>query len=217
MKSVVAHIAVLLWLSLLLGLVNLPGMAAGKQPPSESLAGLRPGVSTIRDAVQRYGAQSIILPGWTEFYAGGGRATHAYNWTISAGYGARALSVETTIGENTVNVVMVDRYPALSTSRGLRVFMPESDAWAHYGMPDFVFEWTVLRPSVVELFYLDEGLIVVLSQVPGRRNWTITKLILTYPGNLNNAVAMRARQALATREVEDITQSYRVWSRMAQP
>jgi len=121
------------------------------------------------------------------------------------------------VGQTTVNVVMVDRHPLLGTSRGLRVFMPESDAWARYGMPDYAFEWTVLRPSVVELFYLDEGLIVVLSQVPGRLNWTITKLILTYPSYLFNAVSMRERQSLATHQVIDITRSYLVWTRMAQP
>jgi len=217
MKTVVAHLTVLIWLSLLLGLVSQPGMASRPQSPSESLAGLVPGVNTVRDAVQRFGAYDIVLPGWTEFYAGGGRATHAYNWTIGATYGDQALSVESTIGENTLNVVMVDRYPALATSRGLRVFMPDYEALARYGMPDFAFEWTVLNPSVIELFYIDKGLIIVLSQVPGLRNWTITKLILTYPGYLNNAVAMRERQALATHDVTDITRSYRVWSRMAQP
>jgi|GEM_PF-2157188 len=217
MKTDVAHIAVIILLSLMLGLVNLPGMAADMKPPSETLAGLKPGVSSVKDAVQQLGSYSIITTGWTEFYAGGGRATSAYNWTIGGGYGTRALSVETTVGQTTVNVVLVDRHPLFGTSRGLRVFMPESDVWARYGMPDYAFEWTVLRPSVVELFYLDEGLIVVLSQVPGRLNWTITKLILTYPSYLFNAVSMRERQSLATHQVIDITRSYLVWTRMAQP
>jgi len=217
MKTVVAHLAILMWLSLLLGLVSAAGAAIGLRPPAETLAGLKPGANTISDAVHQYGSYDIMLPGWTEFYAGGGRATHAYDWTIGGTYGGRALSLESTIGSNTINVVMVDRYPALATSRGLRVFMTESVAWALYGMPDFAFEWTILDPSVIELFYMEQGLIVVLSQVPGRDNWTITKLVLTYPGYLSNAVAMRERQALATHDVEDITQSYRVWSRMARP
>lgn len=216
MKSVVAHLAVLTGLFLLVGLGSRAGAAEGLKPSPESLAGLRPG-DTIREATERYGSYSIILPGFTEFYAGGGRATHAYNWTVGGTYGGRALSVETTLGSNVINVVMLDRFPALATARGLRVFMPEAAAMQLYGMPDFAFEWTVFNPSVIELFYIDPGLIVVLSQLPGQSNWTITKLILTYPGYLNNAVAMRERQALATRDVQDITRMYRVWSRMAVP
>ncbi|MHB0937212.1 MAG: hypothetical protein ACYDCO_02255 [Armatimonadota bacterium] len=216
MKSVVAHLAILIWLLLLVGLVSQAGAADGLKPPPESLAGLKPG-DTVGEATNRYGTYSIILPGFTEFYAGGGRATHAYDWTIGATYSGRALSVETTIGSKTINVVMVDRFPTLATSRGLRVFMPEDAVRELYGMPDFAFEWTVFRPSVIELFYLDRGLIVVLSELPGQTNWTVTKLILTYPDYLSNAVAMRERQALATREIQDITRMYRVWARMAQP
>lgn len=216
MKSVVAHLAILIWFIFAVGLVSQAGAAEKLKLPSESLAGLKPG-NAIGEATERYGSYDIILPGFTEFYAGGSRATHAYNWTIGSTYGGRALSVESTYGSKTINVVMVDRYPALGTSRGLQVFMPEDAVWQLYGTPDFAFEWTVLDPSVVELFYLDEGLIVVLSQLPGRPNWTVTKLILTYPDYLNNAVAMRERQGLATHDVQDITRIYRVWSRMAQP
>jgi len=216
MKSVVAHLTILIGFILAVGMVSQAGAAEKLQSPSESLAGLKPG-NAIGTATERYGSYDIVLPGFTEFYAGGSRGTNAYNWTIGSTYGERALSLESTYGSKTIHVVMVDRYPGLGTSRGLQVFMPEDAVGQIYGMPDFAFEWTVLDPSVIELFYIDEGLIVVLSQMPGRPNWTVTKLILTYPDYLNNAVAMRERQGLASHDVQDITRMYRVWSRMAQP
>jgi hypothetical protein len=69
----------------------------------------------------------------------------------------------------------------------------------------------------MELYYMNQGLVVILDQIPGRSNWTITKLVLTYPAYLRNAVALRTREALATGHVLDITNSYRVWARMAVP
>ena len=219
--TVSAYYALLISFLLLVGLAGArPGLTAGvapPPPPSESLAGLVPGVSRVSDAVNQFGAYDIILPGFAEFFVGGGRATKSYEWSIGLTLGQRILTVEATIGEEVINLVIADQHPGLATSRGLRPLLPEHAAWELYGMPDFAFEWTFFQPSILELFYLDEGLILIMKQVPGRLNWTITRIILTYPSYLGNAVVLRVRESLATHNVRDITYSYRVWSQMAVP
>lgn len=147
----------------------------------------------------------------------GERATRAYLWTPGSTLDHTGLVVETSLGASRISLVMVDTFPGLCTSRGLSVLQPDDSARQLYGMPDFVFEWQSVDPPVRELFYVNTGLLVVINQVPGRPNWTITKLILTYPLYLRNAVTERVRESMATHHVEDVTYSYRVWARMAIP
>ena len=215
MRTVIVYVAIIMGLFMLTGL-KVSAQATPTLPAApESLAGLVPGVSTVGDAVNRYGTYDVILPGRVSYLIAGIPASKEYQWSVGHVLGRRALGLETQIGGAVVNLIVVDQYPGLFTSRGLGALMPESAVWQLYGMPDFAYEWRLTDEPVQELFFLNQGLVVVLQQVPGRTNWTVTKLILTYPAYLNNAVALRTRDALTTSHVRDISRSYRVWAQMA--
>jgi len=186
-------------------------------PPPEQIACLTPGISTLTQAIQVLGPYDAILPGEAELYAGGERATKSYVWVVGATLGQPGITVVTHIGSPIITLIMVDLMPGVATAHGLTTLVEDSVARQVYGLPDFAFERTVVDPPVRELFYLHRGLILVLSQVTGRPNWTITKMILTYPTFLLNAVALRERDVLANRQIEDVTYAYRVWARMEVP
>ncbi len=218
MRTVSAAIFVLTWLGLLIGLLGVsPCRAFTLAPPPESLAGLVPGVNGLGDAVGMHGNFDVCLPGVAEYYAGGESASKAYQWVVGDVLGRPGLTVETSLGSGQISLVMVDMFPGIRTSRGLSVLQPENAAVALYGFPDFAYEMTMVDPPVRELFYLDHGLIVLMRELPGRPNWTIVKLIVTYPLYLKNAVALRTRESLVNGHIVDITDSYRVWARMALP
>ena len=218
MRTVAAQIAAVIVLGLLAGpLSTLPCRALSYPPPPECLASLTPGVSTLAQAFQLLGPCDAVLPGEAAYYAGGVRSTKSYVWVIGDTLGQPKLTIETPIGSSIITLIMVDLLPGIATSRGLTTLVEDSTAFRLYGLPDFAFERTVVDPPVRELFYLHQGLILVLSQLPGRPNWTITKVILTYPTYLLNAVALRERDVLANRQIEDVTYAYRVWARMEVP
>ena len=96
--------------------------------------------------------------------------------------------------------------------------MTDLDVRDIYGRPDFAFAWQFTNGRAIELCYLEKGLVVVLQAIPGRSNWTVTQMIMTYPMYLGNAVAARERTALDRASgVEDITRNYRVWARIERP
>jgi len=207
----------MMMLCILTGLAGIAVVPYSPPPPPESLAGLVPGVSTVGDAIARYGEFDVALPGHISYLIAGIPASKEYQWSVGNVLGRRALSVETDIGGGIVNLVIVDQFPGLLTSRGLGVLMPESSIWRLYGMPDFAYEWriTLTDDPILELIYVNQGLYIGLQRIPGRTNWMVTKLVLTYPAYLHNAVALRTRQALTTPRVMDVSRSYRVWAQMA--
>ena len=216
MRTRAAHIIAVVVLVIVAGLLStMPCSAFAYAPPPDAIACLTPGVSTLTQATQHLGIFDAALPGQVEYYAGGDRATKSYIWTVGGLLGQPGITVETAIGSPVISLIMVDLFPGIGTSRGLTAIAPDVQARALYGMPDFVFERTIVDPPVRELFYLNAGLLLVAQQLPGRPNWTITKIILTYPTFLYNAVAQRERDVVATnRQIEDVTYAYRVWARM---
>lgn len=211
MRSKAAHIIVVVLIALSL-------QAAQSTPRApESLAGLTPGISRLDDAHHIFGRQSIVLPGEFALYAGASQVTRAYCWSPGIAVGYTGLIVETPLHSSTAVLVMADSYPGLMTSRGLMATHSEADVWRLYGLPMYVFAWHLPGGEARELFYVQEGLLVTLSQVPGRPNWTVTRLIVTVPTYLLNAVSQRLRTAVSGHQVEDMTKRYRVWAHMAQP
>jgi len=217
MRIVAVRILTLLWLGLFIGLSSLlPAQAFTLLPPTESLAGLTPGVSTMADAVRLHGAFDITVPGIVEQYAGGNPATDQHRWSLGPSLGKPGLLVETSRRSKLIEVVMIDTYPGLSTKSGLTSLVSDGRAIELYGLPDYAFEFSGDDCWFREMYYIDQGLLLMLNQVPGRPNWTITKVILTYPTYLRNAVSLRERYALSgCGVVDDITSTYRVWARMA--
>ncbi|HEY3377589.1 MAG TPA: hypothetical protein VGL77_08845 [Armatimonadota bacterium] len=208
----------MLILSLLVCLFSLaPAHAFPVAPPLESLAGLTPGISTLSDAAQLYGGYDVVLPGNFSSYVSGERATRAYRWTNGLLGQLPGLVVETSYASQRIDLIAIDDYPGMATSRGLTALVPEQRVVELYGFPDYAYELKFADESILfhELFYIDRGLLVVLGQVNGRTNWTVSKLILTYPTSLRNAVSLRNRYAMNGQIVEDITDVYRVWARMA--
>lgn len=193
-------------------------LAISLQSPSESLGGLTPGKDTIRDAEKCYGAYSAIISGEGTYYAGGDQSSNAYLWPGNEIVGQRGLIIETSLTSRRIELIMVDMYPGIGTSCSLTALAPESEVTERYGTPDYAYQVRVANRVFRELFYVNKGLLVVLAQVPGRPNWTVTKLILTYPAYLRNGVAMRTQYAQQRKTaIEDITYSYRVWVGMAIP
>ena len=220
MRIITAQLAVASLLMLISGMVTTtPGRAFPVTYPTEQLAGLWPGISTLDDAVRLYGAYDIAMSGRVTGYAGGSLATKAYRWSPGPTYGSPGLVVETPIGSSQIITVMIDAYPGLGTSLGLTPLTSDLNAVKLYGLPDYVFKYQFEGfNSGLEMFYLREGLLVLATGVPSRPNWTITKIILTSPTYLQNAVAMNTRAALGERSrVEDFTNMYRVWAQQAAP
>lgn len=185
--------------------------------PSEAIIGLAPGKNTVNDAIRTLGRYDLSMPGSASFYAGGDRASTAYRWSPGITSASRGITVETAIGGTTITVIMIDSYPGLSTEKGLTTLVGDERAVELYGLPDYVFEWRFGDQLFRELFYIDEGLQLVLAQVPGRANWTITKMLLSYPAFLCNAVSMRFQMAQNHDRVEEISSQYRTWARHAIP
>ncbi len=184
-------------------------------PPSESLIGLTPGRHTVTDAVRVLGRYDLSQPGSASFYAGGDRASTAYRWSPGTVAPSRGITVETAVGGTRISVIMIDSYPGLGTAKGLTTLVGDERAVELYGLPDYVFEWRFGSNLYRELFYIDEGLHLVLGQVPGRPNWTIIKMLLAYPAFLSNAVSVRFDLAARHDRVEEITGQYRTWARHA--
>jgi len=113
--------------------------------------------------------------------------------------------------------VVVSGFPGVATARGLTVYMPEVAVVERYGLPDFAFEIRRGTDSIHELIYLDAGLLVVLRELRGQPDRTVTDLLLTFPVNLRVAVAARERAARTpgTVLVTDLTHAYRVWAQLA--
>jgi hypothetical protein len=199
-------------------LLWIPGPAqTNAAPPPESLMGLTPGKATLADALRILGRNDVSLPGSMTYFSGGGSLSLAYRWSPGSMSPWRGITVETDYGSDRVNLVMIDTYPGLGTSRGLTTLVSDDVAVRLYGMPDFVFEWRIGYTLFRELFYLDEGVHLVLSQLAGRPNWTITRLILTYPAYLRNGVSWRMTMVSQGARVEEIGSNYRVWARLAIP
>lgn len=218
MRTMAVKLLVITLFGWLVGLwCVVPGRAFPVTPPRETLGGLTPGISTVGDASRLYGVYDVVLPGDFSQYAGGPRATKAYRWTTGLHGKVPGLIVETPIGSPVITTVVVDSYPGIGTACGLMTLVPEQQVPMLYGLPDYAYELNFNGQSVLfrELYYVNRGLLVVLGQVEGRPNWTVVKLILTYPTYLRNAVAVRTRYASAGQTVEDITDSYRVWTHMA--
>ncbi len=215
MKATVASLMVVLILGWIT--VGMPARADSALAPHETLLGLTPGVSTVEDAVRVLGRYDVSMPGSVAFLVGGERFSIEYRWAHDIATTYRGIAVSTTQGSRRINLIMVDTYPALTTGGGLGTLTSESEALAIYGLPDFAFAWRINDKQACELYYLHEGLLLVLAQIPGRPNWTITKIILTFPSYLRNAISQRSVLAQYDRRVEDITYSYRVWARLAIP
>ena len=198
MKTITERRIIFLLLVWLTGLWCLaPVHAFPLVPPPETLAGLTPGISTVADASRLFGVYDQMAPGHFSGYAGGSHAANSYAWTTGTWGNVPGLYVETSIGSPLINMVVVDDYPGLGTSCGLKALMSERQVIRLYGYPDYAYEITFDSGGTVfhELYYVERGLLVVLEQVNGRMNWTISKLILTYPTYLRNAVAQRSRYA----------------------
>jgi hypothetical protein len=94
--------------------------------------------------------------------------------------------------------------------------VPEGRVLGLYGVPDYAYDVNLNYDTLNyrELYYVRRGLLVVLGQMDGWPNWTVAKLILTYPAYLRNAVAARAAYALSGVmsgvNVEDTTGAYTV-------
>lgn len=221
MKKMAARFIITICTSVLAGLFTLTPVRAlpAMTLPTERLGGVAPGISTVPDAVRTYGEYDLRVSGEAAYYVGADEATHAYLWSPGLSISRQGLVLETPINSPVVSLVMVNLYPGIGTSRGLTTLVPEQRAVELYGMPDYAYELSFNGTRYRELYFLDEGLYVLLGVMQGRPNWTITKLVVTYPNYLRNAVARRAQAALVTRDVvvEDITYSYRVWVRLAVP
>jgi len=199
-------------------LSSVPGRSLRLSPPCEQLGGLTPGVSSLHDAEHLFGKYDIAMPGDVAQYAGGTEVTKAFRWAAGMTLSGPTIVVETTLGSRTIAAIMVNNYPGVATSRNLMAFTPENRAIELYGQPDYAFQFRMPDGgSYREILYLDKGILLVLNQVAGRPNWQVTKLILTFPQYLNNAVALRMRDARLGGSVEDITYAYRVWTRLALP
>lgn len=221
MRTMVARFTFTALLGLLFGLWGAqPAPAFPLAPPQETIAGLTPGVSTVADASRLFGVYDVVLTGRYSQYAGGPRASKAYRWVSGGAHGnVPGLVIETGFRSPRIEMVVVDGYPGICTSAGLMAFTAEPQVVELYGLPDYAFEISLDNQSQVfhELFYVDQGLLVVLGQISERPNFTVTKLILTYPTYLRNAIAMRERYAMDGLIVEDITASYRSWIRTVVP
>jgi hypothetical protein len=197
---------------------GMPGRAVNPLVPQETLFGLKPGESTVADAVRILGRYDVKMPGSVAFIAGGERFTLEYRWNHDIATTERGLAVSTSQGSTRINLILVDTYPGITTGRGLGALTSENEALVIYGLPDFAFAWHFGDKQACELFYLREGLILGLTQIPGRPNWTVTKIILTFPTYLRNAISQRTIMAITDPgHVEDITYRYRVWARLAIP
>lgn len=215
MRTVTVFIAALVLVVFAVGPMPCQGQRVLPTPP-ESLGGLTPGVSFLADALRDYSAYDVALPGEAEAFAGGSPATKAYIWSPGVFLNRRGLTVETPINAPVITTIMVDMYPGVATSRGLSALTSEDRVRELYGMPDYAFDHVIFSPPVRELYYLDLGLLIVLDHIPGRPNWTVTKIILTYPTYLRSAVSQRMQETLTTHRVEDSTSFYRVWARISQ-
>ncbi|MHB9129508.1 MAG: hypothetical protein ACYDBB_00270 [Armatimonadota bacterium] len=212
------NVLTIIILAVFAGLLDVtPGWGFTVVPSQERIAGLQAGVDELQDARRLFGPHDVALPGLATPFAGGSHASTAYRWTGGDTLGGPGLIVETNIGSSVISAVMIDGYPGFRTSRGLTVLVGEEVPVALYGYPDFAFDWRLDNQKFRELYYLNEGLVVVLEMVKGRTNWTVTKVILTSPTYLGNAVAARVRLAQHTPGIEDISRSYRVWAQMAFP
>ncbi|HEX2949336.1 MAG TPA: hypothetical protein VHV83_07180 [Armatimonadota bacterium] len=209
-------ISLLVWL---LGLWCLtPVQAFPIASPTESLAGLTPGINTIADASRLYGVYNVRLPGDFLAYLGGPYASHAYRWTNGLNGKVPGLIIETAIGSPRIDAVVVDEYPGLATSCGLMALTPERSVLSLYGSPNYAYEITLGNNRVFrELYFIDRGLLVVLGHEFGIPNWTVSRIILTYPTYLRNAVSKRYRYALNGQYVEDVICSYRARRPMPLP
>ncbi|HOF86899.1 MAG TPA: hypothetical protein PLZ36_02185 [Armatimonadota bacterium] len=198
-------------------MVCLPAGAQAPAAPPETLAGLTPGRVLLADAVRVLGGYDAAVPGSMSYFSGGEALSRAYRWAPGDIGPYRGVTVETGYRDARVNLIMVDSYPGLGTGRGLTTLVGDDVAVRLYGLPDFAFEWQIGYARYRELFYLDAGVHLVLSQITGRPNWTITRLILTYPAYLRNGVSWRVEMVRRGARVEDITAGYRVWARLAIP
>lgn len=206
------------WLGALLLIAVIGSQAFSLRAPSERLGGLTPGKDTIRDAEQRFGKSDIVIPGRATYYAGGSQTSQAYLWSGNELLGQRGLTIETSRSSRRIELIMVDLYPGIGTSRSLMALDSEDAVSTHYGAPDFAYAVRMRSQAFRELFYIDQGLLVVLAQQPGRMEWIVTRLILTYPAFLRNGVAARAQYARQRNGVvEDITPGYRAWAHMVRP
>ncbi|HEY3417503.1 MAG TPA: hypothetical protein VGM23_11520 [Armatimonadota bacterium] len=219
MRTRIAVILTVILLASIAGLVGgTPARAADFVIPPENIAGLTPGVSTVRDATRLMGPYDVALPGVGSHYAGGPLGTTGYYWVPGSRLSRTGVSVETLIGSPTIILVAVQLTPGVYTSRGLSTLVGENVAASLYGMPDFAYELRLNDDLVVrELYYMNQGLMVILRSLNGRPNWMVTDFILTSPSYLAGAVNERARIAVRGGRVEDMTYSYRVWARMAVP
>lgn len=218
MMKAIANVLPLLLYGLLTTVLAMPVRSElTAASPNETLLGLTPGKQTVPDAVRILGRYDIILPGQVSGGVGGDIYSTAYRWSPGLLTATRGVTIETSHGSDRINLVMIDSYPDLGTSRGLTTLVSDTTAVRLYGLPDHVFEWRRGDVLARESFYFDEGLYLVLLQIPGEPNWTITKIILTYPAFLRNAVSVRIGMVLRRDGVEDITSSYRVWARLAIP
>lgn len=218
MRTLAVRILSILWLGVCLGVgAPLPARTSPFALPTEKLAGLTPGVSTVADAECLHGKYDLAMPGDVLGYAGGASASKAYYWSCRPTLNWHGMVVETSFRSSVISAVMVDAYPGVATRCGLTTLMSDRKALDLYGLPNYAFEFRSDDYWFRELYYLDQGLLLVLNQVPERPDWTITTMILTYPSYLRNAVATRTQYTLACgrRVVVDITHSYQVWARLA--
>ena len=216
MKTMAGKLLTMTLLACLIGLWGgLPGNATLPiSLPQDTLAGLIPGINTVADASRLYGVYDVRLPGDYLAYAGGTYATNAYRWTTGTNGKVPGLIVETAIGSPRIDAVVVDEYPGLPTANGLMALDPEQRVIQLYGLPDYAYElYFGGNLDYRELFYVNRGLLVVLEQINGRMSWMVSRLVLTYPTYLRNAVAVRTRAAIVGPVVTDITDSYQVWVR----
>lgn len=201
----------------LLGLLLLSHFARAYTSPPETLAGLTPGVSRLADATAAFGQYSASMPGKATFIVGGAPYSIAFRWAVDVITPLRGFSIEMAPSSEFLDLILVEAYPGLATSRGLTTLVDEHAVIDRYGLPPYAFEWLLGYTRVRELYYPEMGLYIGLAQVTGRPNWTVTKLALTYPDYLRNGVSQRVTMTGYEPRLEDITQSYRVWASLAIP
>lgn len=224
MRTVAVHFTVTIMLMLFACLCS-PLRALPVTPPLDSLAGLTPGVSTLADAVNNWGSYDVAMPGEFALYAGGERVTKQFRWSAGITDGQTAIVAETPLCSPQIEAVVVNMYPGIATSRGLTTLVSENQVTTLYGIPDRVFRITLpnappypgQNSCYLELYYVQCGLLVVMGEITDRQNWTVIKLLMTYPTYLRNAIAERTRLAMNTGRVADYTEGYRAWVRMAVP
>ena len=196
--------------ALFLGLVQI--RADDKQQlttPTESIAGMRPGVVTVDKLSTHYGKPAVVTRNGLLGLYGGEKESEVYGWFMVANpnYTVPDLAVETAQGSDRIDLVMAIGYDGFKTERGIACFATEDDLIKAYGKPDFAFAVPLNGFVLHEWYYIKLGISFDLAPTGPTPDRSVIAIYVTYPEFLERAVDIR-KQYIKNGIGHDVTFSY---------